>query len=128
HSPSLTLELDNYLKSTGRLPLLYPLIARENNFDLYSYEYEMMQAEPIIYSEPQGIVAEHIENGRLNLATFKTAWHEQHTLSQLQAMAKELLQIDDLTKTPELEQALKAAYTLGQKSISPDENDESPML
>lgn len=117
HTPSLTIELDNHLITTGSLPSLYPLIARENNYDLYSYEYEMMQAEPLKYSDAQGIVAEHIEDGELNLDTFKTAWHEHYVLSQLQEIAKTTMQINDLSKHPDLKKALLEAYKLGQANI-----------
>ncbi len=59
YSPSLDLDLDRYMHTSGHIPNLYPLIARANNFDLYSYEYEMMQAEPIKFSNPQGMPGNH---------------------------------------------------------------------
>lgn len=35
HTPSITIELDRYIKATGNLPDLCQMIARENNFDMY---------------------------------------------------------------------------------------------
>ena len=38
HTPSITIELDQYLVGGGTLPDLCMLTANENNHDLYSYE------------------------------------------------------------------------------------------
>ena len=53
HSPELSLDLDEFLHTHGSIPSLYPLIASHNDFDLYSYEYEMMQAEPLQFRDAQ---------------------------------------------------------------------------
>lgn len=114
HTPSLTLELDKYLESEGRLPNLYPLIARENNFDLYSYEYEMMQAEPIIFSEARGLIADYIINGQLDLAAFEMAWQENQTIEKLQQIAEHQMGINDFSQHPKLKSALLEAYNAGK--------------
>ena len=116
HKPSVTLELDELILSINDLSHFYPLLAKENNYDMYSYEFEMMQAEQITFSEAQGMVSNHIEDGSLNLETFKAALNNQNTLAQLQTIAKNILQIDELGQHPELEKALFKAYTLGKDS------------
>lgn len=114
HSPSITIELDRYIKSTGTLPDLYQLIARENDFDLYSYEYEMMQAQDIVFSNPQGLVAEFINNGVLDFTAFKSVFEQQKILNQLHDIAKEQMQVENLGQQPDLKEALLQAYRLGK--------------
>ena len=67
HNASLTLDLNDYMRTSGIFPNLYPLIAKENNFDMYSYEYEMMQSEEIIFTGPSGLVENFITDGKLDI-------------------------------------------------------------
>ncbi len=114
HSPSLDLDLDRYMHASGQIPDLYPLIARANNFDLYSYEYEMMQAEPIKFSEPEGMVTEHVRENELDFEAFEAAWHENKIIKQLQEISAGSMSINDLEQHPELMKALLQAYRLGK--------------
>ncbi|HFD31602.1 MAG TPA: hypothetical protein ENJ28_02650 [Gammaproteobacteria bacterium] len=118
HAPSITLELDRHIDSMGTLPDLYQLIARENDFDLYSYEYEMMQAEPIHFSNAEGLVKDFITDGVLDLDAFTLSWQENKTLNELLSVAEEHLNIKDFSQHDELKQALMAAYLLGKKDKS----------
>ncbi len=115
-SPSLDLDLDQYMHASGKIPNLYPLIARANNLDLYSYEYEMMQAEPIKFSDPEGMVAEHVCESELDFEAFEAAWQEHKTLEQLQEISAASMSINDLEQHPELIRALLQAYQLGKNS------------
>ncbi|VAW57016.1 hypothetical protein MNBD_GAMMA07-2298 [hydrothermal vent metagenome] len=114
-SPSITIELDEYLQAsnTNTLPDLYPMIAKANNHDLYSYEFEMMQAENIIFSEASGMVAEFIKDGFLDIETFVSAWKKAEVLQKLAVIAKNKLLIDNLSDEPNIKQALLDAYELG---------------
>ena len=116
HSPSITIELDRYMRATGQLPDLCQMIAKENNFDMYSYEYEMMQAEKIQFSNAEGLVEEFITNGELDIDAFTLSWQENKTLNELLSVAEEHLNIKDFSQHDELKQALMAAYLLGKKS------------
>jgi len=118
HSPSINIELDQYLEGGSSLPDLCSLIAKENNHDLYSYEYEMMQAQDIIFSNPQGLVAEFINNGVLDFTAFKSAFEQQKVLPQLQNIAKEQMQVENLEQQPDLKEALLQAYRLGKNIIN----------
>lgn len=118
HSPVITIELDKYLLSTGKMPNLYPLIAKENNFDMYSYEYEMMQAEPIIFSNAQGLIKDYIVDEQLNLEAFVAAWHEHRAIEKLLQIAKQHMDINDFSLHPKLKAALLEAYNSGKKDIS----------
>ncbi|NOY66741.1 MAG: hypothetical protein GXP13_04945 [Gammaproteobacteria bacterium] len=116
-SPSTTLDLDTYLEKSTTLPNFYPLIARENNFDLYSYEYEMMQAESIYYSNARGQVAEFVAEGKLDINAFVVAWQENKILSKLSDIAKEHMNINDFQQHTELKKAMFAAYLAGKNNI-----------
>ena len=115
HSPSLTVELEPYLEGSGSFPNLCSLIARANNHDLYSYEYEMMQATDIIYSEAQGLIAEFINDGQLDVEAFEAAWNENKALIKLLTIAECHMNITDFSQHVELKKALLEAYMLGQK-------------
>ncbi len=116
HQPSITIELDRYIKATGSLPNLHQMIANENNFDLYSYEYEMMQAEPIRFSNAEGLIKDFISEGELDVDAFTLSWQENKILNELLSVAEQHLNINDFSQHDELKQALIAAYRLGQKS------------
>jgi hypothetical protein len=118
HSPAITIELDKHLLSTGKFPNLYPLIAKANNFDMYSYEYEMMQAEPIKFSDAQGLVENYIVDGQLNLDAFESAWHENKTLEKLLQIAEQHLEINDFSQHPDLKAALLEAYNAGKRNVN----------
>lgn len=127
-SPSITIELDEYLQASSTLPDLYPVIAKANNHDLYSYEFEMMQAQSIVFSEASGMVAEFITDGRLDIDAFVKAWTDQQCMDALAKVAVDVLSIDDLEKNPELKQALLEAYNLGKASCVSEPVAVDPLL
>ena len=115
---SIELDMDQYMQTTGQLPALYPLLARAINLDLYSYEYEMMQAETISFSQAKGLVADYVTNGVLDLKTFEAAWSENSVIEKLQAIAKQNLSIENLQQHSELKKTLLKAYQLGKNSTN----------
>ena len=116
HNSSLTLDLNDYMRTSGIFPELHPLIAKENNFDLYSYEYEMMQAEDITFSNAQGLVENFIADGVLDIDDFVAAYLEEKVLEKLVLITERHMMINDLSEHPELKQALLEAYQLGKQS------------
>lgn len=117
HTPSLTVELDDLILTINDLSHFYPLLAKENKYDLYSYEYEMMQAEPIIIKSAQGLVEQHIVEGQLNLDSFKIAFEKNKILLELQEIAKDTLKVENLQDHPDLESALFEAFQLGTNKL-----------
>ena len=113
HEPSLELELDEFMRKSGNLPDIYMLLARVNNFDPYSYEFEMMQVETIHFSQAEGLVAEYVSDGVLDVVAFQEAWKDAKVLGKIQAIAKQYLSIENLNTQPEIKQALMKAYRLG---------------
>lgn len=112
---AIELELDQHMQAGGQLPDLYPLLAQTLNLDMYSYEYEMMQAEEILFNDAKGLVAEHVNNGLFDSEAFASAWSESFIMKQLQQIAKKNLSIEDLQQQPALQNALLEAYNLGKK-------------
>ena len=115
-NPSVELDIDQYMQSTGKLPALYPLLARSINIDPYSYEYEMMEAETIVFSNASGLIAQYVVDGALDFDAFKIAWEEAKTLEKLQQVAQQHLSVDDITQQPDLKNALLQAYKLGTET------------
>ncbi|MFV9615117.1 MAG: hypothetical protein ACNYZG_04125 [Gammaproteobacteria bacterium] len=115
---SIELDVDSHMQATGRLPDLYPLLARAINLGLHSYEYEMMQAENISYSNAKGLIAEHVNEGSFNFASFEAIWTEAQILDKLQDIAQRNLSVDDILQQTELKNALLEAYRLGKNSSS----------
>ncbi len=113
HEPSIEIDMDEFMLRSANVSEIYMLLARENDFDLYSYEYEMMQAESILFKEATGLVAEHVNDGVLDMPAFETAWKESMVLDKLAVIAKNQLSIDDLSNEPAIRQALLEAYGLG---------------
>ena len=113
---SIEIDVDPHMQATGRLPDLYPLLANAIDLGLYSYEYEMMQAEKILYENAKGLIAEHINEGSFDFDSFETEWVEAQMFDKLQDIARQNLSIDDLQQHPELESALHEAYRLGKET------------
>ena len=116
-SSSIELNLDQYLQTAGKLPALYPLLARAIDLDLYSYEYEMMQAETIIFSQAKGLVTDYVNEGSLDFKAFEAAWSENSVIEKLQKIVKQNLSID-LQQHSELKNTLLKAYQLGKESTN----------
>ncbi|NOQ89576.1 MAG: hypothetical protein GQ549_01375 [Gammaproteobacteria bacterium] len=115
HSASIELDMDQHMHASGELPDLFPLLAQSMNIGAYSYEYEMMLAETIMFSDAKGLIADFVSEGILDLAAFNIAWSESHIIEKLQDIAKQHLSIDDINQETDLKNALIAAYQLGKK-------------
>ena len=115
-SPSMMIDLDAHIRSKNSLEALYPLLAKSNNIDLYSYEYEILLAENLIFSDAMGLAAPFLENGVFDIDSFEQALQDKHIIETVSTVAKTILSIDDLNTQPVLKTALIEAYKLGQKS------------
>ena len=115
HSPSLTLDLDAYMATRGGEDALYHLLANGNDIDLYSYEYEMMLAEKLVFSQATGLAADFLEDGGFDFAGFSQALDDESAVKMLSKIASDHLSVSDLSAQPALNAALLEAYRLGQK-------------
>lgn len=115
-SPSMMIDLDAHIRSENSLAAFYPLLAKSNNIDLYSYEYEILLAENLIFSEAMGLAAPFLDNGVFDIDAFELALQDKNIIETVSTVAKTILSIDDLDTQPVLKTALIEAYKLGQKS------------
>lgn len=116
HSPSVTIEMDELILATNNLSHFYPLLAKENNYDMYSYEFEMMQAEPLHFSNAEGLIADFISDNALDTDAFIAAWKKDLAIIQLSDIAEKTMNINNLKEHPELTDALLQAFELGQNN------------
>ncbi len=120
YSAAITVDLDplmenKAIENTNVLSSLHHLLATKMGIDKYSYQFEMMQAEEICFSEGQGIAAQHLQDGHFDINGFENAWRENKMLDQLQKIADRLLGVDDLEQQPALKNALLEAYQAGRE-------------
>lgn len=115
HSASIELDMDQHMHASGELPDLFPILAQTMDIGAYSYEYEMMLAETIMFSDAKGLIADFVNEGILDLAAFNDAWSESIVIEKLQDIAKQHLSIDDINQETDLKNALIAAYQQGKK-------------
>ncbi len=125
YTPSIEVALDTYMQSIGKLPDLHGLIAAQNNIGIYSYEYEMMLAEDISFTNAQGMVAEYIVDGMLNNEAFESAWQEHETLQEIRTIVEKNMGINDLQQHPEFEKTLLEIYKSALKKHATKEITET---
>lgn len=114
-SPRSTIDLDGQMEQYGQLLSFYEIIARDNGIDLYSYHYEMMQAEALNIITAHGMAADFVEQGVFNVESFEQAWRTQRLAQQLSVIALEHLGIASLDQEPALQAALCAAFEAGRR-------------
>jgi hypothetical protein len=108
------LDLEHLLRQHETLPSIHVTLARQHGVDTYSYLYEVMQEEEIVFSNPQGLAADYVINGEFDLAALEANWQTAKAGLLLQPIAAQQLGISDLEQHPALKNALIAAYQLGR--------------
>jgi len=113
HKPSAILDLDEIMQKHRTIPPLHQHLASLNNIDSYSYEYEMLTSEDILFSDAQGKVTDFIQNDHFDQAAFEHYWLEQELLEKLAPTIKQQLDIDDINQHPKLKSVIISAYEIG---------------
>lgn len=113
YSASATIDLDQLMNNQTPLTSLHHILATTANIDSYSYQYEMLLAEDIHFSDAQGIAAAYLHDGHFDISGFEVAWREHKKLGILQSIAKRLLDVNDLEQQPALKSALLEAFQAG---------------
>jgi hypothetical protein len=116
HSPSVIIDLDDFILSGKTLDSLYHHVATTNKIDSYSYEYEILESSLIAFSAPTGIAGDFLSKNEFNLEGFKKQRSKNNTSKQLHIIAKETMNIENLDEHEILKQALLQAYEAGKKS------------
>ncbi len=114
-APSVSLDLDRFLEKEGKLPDLHLLLATENNIGLYSYEYEVLQAYPLVFANAEGLAAEFLVGEEFDVEGFIAAWKLSKVVERLEEIAGRHLGEADLNARPALRAALIEAYELGRQ-------------
>jgi hypothetical protein len=108
-------DLDGYMEKMNTIPDLHDLLARHNNIDSYSYQYEVLQAEELQFSAVEGFAAEFVRNGSFDAEGFARHWRALRIDNIIGEIAQREMGIKDLAARPELKRALVAAFHAGQQ-------------
>lgn len=114
YAPSLQIDLDKLMHNQGSLEQLHHAIAIANGIGIYSYEYEMMQAEEIHFDQPEGLARDYFQDGIFDSTGFATRWHEEQVVEKVRPIAEQCVGVTDLDSKPKLKAALIAAYLAGK--------------
>jgi len=107
------LDLERMLDKYLDLSSLHHVMAVEHGIDTYSYIFEVMELEPIIFLEANGRAADFLQDGEFDLEGYKALLGESQKMDALRAIALIEMRIDNLDVHPQLKSALMRAYQLG---------------
>jgi len=110
---SSTLDLDHTLAHQLASPSLYRALAVAHGIDTYSYQFEVMQEEEILFENPQGDAVDYWHDGQFDFEDYLRDHKPDAAIAPLQAIAAREMGIDDLDQHPQLKNALLRAYQLG---------------
>ncbi|BAO45458.1 hypothetical protein [Thiolapillus brandeum] len=108
--PEMHLDLDQALEQGMKPESLYALLGRRNGIDPYSYEYEMLEAEPLVFDQPEGIAGNFVNNGQLDWEGLEKAWKEANLIENLSRIARTYMDIRELDDVPGLRETLLAVH------------------
>jgi len=106
-------DIDPLMEEHGELPALNDLIARHNGFDPYSYEYDVILSEEVIFEDAIGSIVDFIKDGVLDVHAFNEHWDRTHVDDKLQEIAMRHLGCTSLDSNPALKAALREAWDHG---------------
>ncbi len=113
----MSFDLEPLLHSKGELPDFYPLLAKNIKLDFYSYEYEMMQVEQVVFSSENKLIKDFICDGHFDFNEFKKSWLANKVMIKLQEIALEYCGVENLELESQLKVALLNAYKLGLNQV-----------
>lgn len=117
-TPSVELDLDSLMKQHGSIPALYQMLAKLNNIDSYSYEYEIMLEEEIQFTDAKGSVINFVQGTSFDQVGFEQQWFEDQLFNTLSPLIKQQLDIDEIDQHPKFKSIIMAAYQAGKESNS----------
>ena len=124
-SPSTVIQLDK-LAAYGEAPNWYAKLAAATGLDTYSYAYEVMRESELMFSEPSGLAVPYLDGARFDFDGFMRAYRDAAHIPSLQAIARNILGIEDLNSEPKIREALVQAYRLGKHSESQGSPEQIP--
>jgi hypothetical protein len=114
YNPKLEINLDELLEAGQDFTRLHEQLAQANGIDTSSYEYEVMEASDVEFTDAKGLAAEFLsDSGEFDLEGFSQAWQNKRARLDLLHLAQNYMTIDSLDEIEGLEAALLAAYKAG---------------
>ena len=113
YSPAITLDLDSITDKPETFEVLHRVIATKNQIDTYSYLYEVMESSPIIFSNPQGVAVDYLQDNSFDFPRYAQDRQDEQLTEQVACIAEEIMDVSNLENEPNLKVALIAAYKLG---------------
>ena len=118
HSPSSRIDLDIFCQQEQPLEALCHIVATENNIGNYSYEYEVLHASTLLFSDATGIAEYFLVENEFDLEGFRNGLREQQALIIFQKIVKNVLDIDNIEEHEPLISALQQAYDAGKDNCA----------
>ena len=115
YSPFTVIDLDSYLEKNEPIPAYFHLVARDNDIDTYSYQYEVMEVVDAHFSDAQGLAQKFCQDKSFDMDGFKSEWQNNRVFEKLSVIAKQHFNVDDLNQDKKLKDALFEAYDMGSK-------------
>ena len=115
HTPSLTIDLDDFAKKDVDASVLFRLVAIENRIDTYSYQYEVLESSRILYSQATGAACQFLNNEEFDFEGFKTCIKQTGMIDILANIAKTTLDIDCFDEHESIQKALLQAFIAGRE-------------
>jgi hypothetical protein len=113
--PSVTIDLDRQMMRHGELPEPHQLLAKTNQIDPYSYQYEVLESSELTYANATGLAAGFLQQGHFDSEGFQRQWLVQRELSVVEEIAQRHLGAEALAQQPALRAALLEAYEAGRE-------------
>jgi len=113
HTPSCLINLDEFVDQDMAVHFLFHIVAIENQIDKYSYQYEVLESCPMLFSQATGIAEQFLEGSQFDFDRFKTCFQALKIEQQLKEIAKD---IDALKTQESIYAALFKAFEAGQNS------------
>jgi len=111
-----TLDLDRMLERRIDPDSLHQWLAQEHGIDTYSYLFEVMEVDPVVFENPRGLAVHFHDESGFDFESYAQTHRFERVLNALQNIAAREMAIDDLTQHPQLQQALLQAYQLGTEA------------
>lgn len=121
-APSSIIDLDQFCEQGHSLTVLHHYVATENKIGQHSYEYEVIEASTLQFTDATGLAVNFCSNEKFDLDAYKQHAEELQIMSVLETIASEVMGVDDLEQHADLKEALMRAYRKG-KPVEKQEPD-----
>ena len=108
------INIDNIISHDDFFNSVYVFIAQENNIDLYSYQFEIMIDQNIVFSNEKGCATGCVINGDLDINMLRDKYQISEYLSKIDSIIRK--NIPQEKRSKEVKKAMIEAYLLGKKS------------